>query len=59
MLSIPHRLAAYIGIWALQRVYGMYCLMHDQNKPENLCLSCDSVKLVRGLKNIVSARQHE
>jgi hypothetical protein len=59
MRSNPHRLAAYIGIWALQRVYGMHCLMHDPDRPETACLSCGAVKLVGDMKAIIHQNHND
>lgn len=54
------RVAAYIGVWALRRLYGANCetdILDDFPGDTSVrCLSCDATRLVKHMREILSER---
>lgn len=61
--SIPYRLAAYIGIWAVRRVFGLGCEtdVRDDfpNDPTVQCIYCDAARVVAHMKDLLFRQSSE
>jgi hypothetical protein len=63
MPSIPERLAAYVGVWAVRRVFGLGCAtdVRDDfpNDPTAQCIQCDAARVVAYMKSVMSGQTPE
>ena len=57
-LGILDRLAVFVTIWGLRRIYGADCATDVRedfpDAPELYCISCDAGRLIRNMREILA-----